>query len=278
LAKWNVGTFAECTKPGLSKSKLTLKTGVTVDPVLVVVESQCREQLKASANVLLKYAVGAGAVKPLQLFDTTDTDEPVSRAVYEEEMEVMADDILSNKKTRSQTVDRIACKVTFFLVNKLIVPFIRSKRLCLFHFPTLTSSSLFQTFIGQKCFSSEKEESGRIQKHDSEPRQRFAARLSNVEQLSLQTAVNCRHHVEQPCQRWTARLSSVEQPSLETAGAGAHHVEQPGQRWTARLSSVEQQSLETAVAGAHHVEYREHEGPQSPRRLLRRRLVHTCCS
>jgi hypothetical protein len=95
------------------KSKVALKRGVTLDPVLVVFDSQCREELKAAAHVLLKNAVGAGAVKPLQLFGTTDTDEPMSHAAYEEEMQVMADDILSNRKTRSQTVDRIACKVIF---------------------------------------------------------------------------------------------------------------------------------------------------------------------
>jgi hypothetical protein len=114
LAQWKVGTFAECTKQGLLKSKVALKRGVTVDPVLVVVESQCREQLKAAAHVLLKYAVGAGAVKPLQIFETTDTDEPMSRAAYEEEMQILADGVLSNRKARSQTVDRIASKVILF--------------------------------------------------------------------------------------------------------------------------------------------------------------------
>ena len=93
------------------KSTLALKKGVTVDPVLVVVESQCREALKAAAHVLLKYAVGAGAVKPLQILHTSDTDEPMSRAAYEEEMQLIADDVLSKRKTRSQTIDQIACKV-----------------------------------------------------------------------------------------------------------------------------------------------------------------------
>ena len=85
--------------------------GVTVKPVLVVVDSQCREQLKASAHVLLQYAAGASAAKSVQFIETSDTDGPVSREAYEEEMDSMVNDALANRNTRSQTIDRIPSKV-----------------------------------------------------------------------------------------------------------------------------------------------------------------------
>jgi hypothetical protein len=83
---WNVGDYFEL-DAGTSRSSIDIEKGEKISPVLVVVDSNCRQQLEMHADKLVQYSDGAAPKNFGVLTETSDSENPMTADQYETLME-----------------------------------------------------------------------------------------------------------------------------------------------------------------------------------------------